>query len=181
MGEQKLSAKDALKILAISGIVLSSFLIPAAPMAFHELHNKWQKYKKGDIVRIIRRFHKQKLLNLTEKDGKTLIELSDKGKKRLLLYDFEKIELKKRYDGKPRMVMFDIPRKKNSKRDLLRRKLVQLGFVKLQESVFVTPYICEKEINFIINYLGIADHVILLQMGKIEISATNFEFKKMYN
>lgn len=180
MDWQKLSAKDALKILAISGIVISSLFIPATPMAFRELHKKWKKYKRGDIVRIIRRFHKQELLNLTEKNGKTLIELSDKGKKRLLHYDYENMELKKKYDGKPRMIMFDIPRKKNTKRDFLRRKLIQLGFVKVQESVFITPYICEKEINFIINYLGIADNVILLQMGKIEISTTNFEFKKLY-
>ena len=46
-------------------------------------------------------------------------------------------------------MIFDIPDRFKKAREALRNKLKDLGFMKLQESVFVFPYECEDEINFI--------------------------------
>lgn len=177
MAGEKLSTKDFLKILAVSGIILSSFVVPGLPIAFSYISRKWVKYKRGDIGKIIRRFHKQELISFSERiDGRVEIKLSEKGKNKLLTYDYESIELKKKRDGKFRMVLFDIPEELKVARELFRRKLRELGFVKVQKSVFISAYPCKKELEFVSHYLGINSHIILLELGKIEIGE-DFIFK----
>lgn len=58
-----------------------------------------------------------------------------------------------------RIVIFDIPDRFKKAREALRKKLKDLGFIKLQESVFVLPYECENEINFIIEVFLIRSFV----------------------
>ena len=53
-------------------------------------------------------------------------------------------------DGEWRIVIFDIPEKFKKAREALRMKLKELGFLELQKSVFIFPYECEDEINFIV-------------------------------
>lgn len=180
MSQEKLTTKDTLQILAVSGVVISALAIPNIAIAYGYLHKKWQRYKRGDIGRIVKRLHKQELVKIGEVNGQTIIELSDRGKLKLLQYNFADLNLKKKRDGKIRMVIFDIPNKKKQARDMFRSKLKELGFIKIQESVFLTPYICQKELEFIVNYLEIADYVMLFQIGKTEIGP-DFEFKHMYN
>jgi len=57
---------------------------------------------------------------------------------------FPTIKRPKKWDGKWRIVIFDIPDKRKSSRDVLRRKLLLLGFIKIQESVYVYPFECTE-------------------------------------
>lgn len=73
---------------------------------------------------------------------------------------------KKRYpewDGKWRVVIFDIPKELHTKRNQFRRRLKLMGFHMLQKSVFVFPYPCEEEIGDICNKLGLADCVDIIK------------------
>ena len=62
------------------------------------------------------------------------------------------MEIKKpaKWDGEWRIVIFDIPERFKKAREALRLKLKELGFRELQKSVFIFPYECEDEINFIV-------------------------------
>jgi CRISPR/Cas system-associated endoribonuclease Cas2 len=51
------------------------------------------------------------------------------------------------WDGKWRLVFFDVPEKRKSTRQILRRKLIELGFYRLQDSVFIFPYPCAEFIS----------------------------------
>lgn len=51
--------------------------------------------------------------------------------------------------GKWRLVVFDVPEKHKKAREALRRKLKNLCFFRLQDSVWVTPFPCEDEVRFI--------------------------------
>ena len=63
----------------------------------------WKGVNKTDLGRIIKRLEKQEMIAIREKDSKTIIEITEKGNRRLLEYDFENIKLKvKRRDGKPK-------------------------------------------------------------------------------
>lgn len=177
MAEERITVKDALKILGVSGLVISSILLPNIAISYNYLGKQWRKYKRGDIGRIVKRLHEQELLSVSEEDGKTVIKLSDKGKQRLLKYDFDNISLPKHRDGKFRVVSFDIPNDKRVARDIFRRKLKDLGFLQVQESIFITPYPCREQIEFIINLLEISEFVMLFQLGKIEFGP-KFLFKK---
>ncbi len=174
---EKLSAKVALKLVAITGLVVSSLALPNIAIAYGSIAREWKKYKRGDIGRIIKRFQKSELIAVREQNGQTVIEISEKGKAKLLKYDFDNLTLKKKRDGKSRVVIFDIPNTKKASRDIFRRKIEGLGFIKLQESVFVSAYPCREEIEFIVNFLFIEKYVSLFQMGKIELGP-ELQFKK---
>ena len=59
--------------------------------------------------------------------------------------------------------MFDIPRKYNWARDAFRQKLRTMGFHQLQESVFILPYPCEKEVILLAEILNIVDFIHLIK------------------
>lgn len=176
MSYLKLTAKDCIKILAVTSLVAASIVSPGIAVAYNNLDKKWKKYNRGDIGKLIKRFNNQKLLDFTEKNGKTLIKLSDKGKIKLLKYNFDEISLNKRRDGNQRLLIFDIPNKQKTAREILRKKLKDLEFKQVQESVFISPYICDKEISFVINFLNISKFVMLLKIDKVEIGP-DFIFK----
>lgn len=177
--DNRLSVKSALKLLAVGGLVVSSLAAPNLLVAYQFLSKKWRKYRNGDIGRLVRRLHKRELVRVKEVDGKTIIELSDKGKKKLLEYNFEELNLRKRRDGKLRVVIFDIPNTKKLAREIFREKLKQLGFMMLQKSVFMSSYVCQSEMEFIVNYLGIEGNVILLKVDKVELGP-EFRFQPVY-
>ncbi len=78
-------------------------------------------------------------------------ELTTKGRKHAgRMYALYEIQKKpKRWDGRWRIVMFDIWEKRRAVRDCLRQMLMRIGFVQLQHSVWVYPYDCEEVIAFI--------------------------------
>ena len=66
-----------------------------------------------------------------------------------------------------RLLFFDIPEKKRSLRDKLRRELKSLGFGMLQHGVWFTPLIDPEVINNVLKKLKVEEYVILFS-GKFE-------------
>lgn len=63
------------------------------------------------------------------------------------------------WDGKWRVLLFDIPSELNNERNKFRQRLRTLGFHILQKSVFVFPFSCEEEIGEICERFKIGDYV----------------------
>lgn len=169
MSDKKIVTREVLKVIAVGGILVGTALVPNLPMAVGAVVKAWKNVNKRDLGRIIKRLEKQEMISFREVDGKISIEITDKGKRRLLEYDYENIELKvKKRDGKWRLVIFDIPEDRKINRDGLRRKLLQLSLVRLQDSVFVSAYPCKDEIDFLCHYLEISDFVTIVVLDKIE-------------
>lgn len=181
MGDKKILTREVLKVIAVSGILIGTLAIPTLPIAVAAAMKIWKNVNKKDLGRIIKRLEKQEMVSISETGKGFSLEITDKGKKRLLEYDFENMELKnKRRDGKWRLVIFDIPEDKKSSRDVFRRKLLDLDFVKLQESVFASVYPCKNEIDFMCHFLGISDFVTIALVNKIE-RGEHLIFKKYYD
>ncbi len=169
MSEDKLRTKDILKVIGIGGLVAVSILSPNLAKAFFEINKEFKGVNNKDLGRIVKRLEKQRMISFTEENGLIKIVITDKGKTRLLKYNYDNITIKKpKTDGKWRLVIFDIPEKRKRDRDALRRKLLELGFIRLQDSVFASPYPCKDEIDFLANYLNISDFVTLAVINKIE-------------
>lgn len=156
--------------LAAIGFSLSS---PAGTRNFFRELNKYleEKFKKEDksfnpqeLSQALYYLKKRKLINTKEKGGKTIILLTEKGKKRKLQYDLNNMEIIKPriWDKKWRLLMFDIPENKKMTREALRGKLKNLGFYQFQKSVWIYPYSCENEIDFIAEYFSIGQYITLL-------------------
>lgn len=181
MSDRKIYTREVLKVIAVSGIVLGTIAIPTLPMAVSTVIKAWKNINKRDLGRIIKRLEKQKMISINEVGDKISIEITEKGRRRLLEYDFENIEIKsKRRDGKWRLVIFDIPEEKKSSRDVFRRKLLELNFIRLQDSVFVSAFPCKSEIDFLCHFLEISNFVTLVSLDKIE-RGEKLLFKEYYD
>ncbi len=98
------------------------------------------------------------------------IELTDKGQKMLKKYFIEQLDIKSsvKWDKKWRIVIFDIPDTKKNERDILREKLERIGFIKLQESVYVFPFECGLEIDTLKKMYLIEPYVQYVLADRIE-------------
>jgi len=83
---------------------------------------------------------KQKLLECQRlSDGQRLHRLTEAGRLSALGARDPVSQWKRRWDGKWRMVLYDVPQTRSSDRTRLRRSLADRGFGYLQNSVWVTP------------------------------------------
>ena len=164
---QKFVAKQIVIALGVLGVVSAVMVAPGLAKAIPLL-------KKIDTSRInqeLKRLHKRGLIEIIKrKNGVTTIKLTKGGKKKLERYkiDLLQIEKPKKWDGKWRVIIFDIPVKKNFARESLRRKMRNLGFYKLQASVFVHPYPCYEVVQFLRDYFGVSNDVEYLEVDKLE-------------
>lgn len=73
-----------------------------------------------------------------------------------------------RWDGKWRVLIFDIPETKRGTRDKIRRSLVAVGFVRLQDSVWAYPYDCEDFVALLKADFKIGKDVLYLIVEEME-------------
>src|SRR3990167_6612122 len=108
---------------------------------------EWRKINERNLRIAIKNLYKSKMIDFREnQDGTVITVLTNKGKKQILKYDIDKIEIKKpaRWDKLWRLVVFDIPEDKNLGRKALAAKLKEIGFYPMQKSVFIHPYRSEE-------------------------------------
>lgn len=142
---------------------------------------EWQKINQRSLREAIRRLYKSEMVDYEEsKDGTVRLVLRERGKKKTLAYNLDTMEIKKpkRWDGLWQLVIFDIPEDKKKSRDALARKLRQLGFLPLQKSVFVYPYECRDEINFIVEIFELKPYVRYIVANEIDV---NHELRTKFN
>lgn len=168
----------ALAVLAVAGIGGITLAAICVPNVFQILgrnyrKNEWWSRREAErrrIREVLERLRKRRLVVYDEKGRETYIRVTEKGRQHLRKFDFEAIALKRprRWDGVWRIVLFDIPERKARQRKILRDKLRDLGFYQLQKSVWVCPYGCHDEIDFITRFLDVDRHVLYLESNSLE-------------
>ena len=123
---------------------------------------EFRKIDKYVLHRNIRNLYKSKLIDGKENaDDSVTLFLTVEGKKRALTYDPSDIRIApmRKWDKKWRVVIFDIPELRRKARDALSRSLKKAGFYRLQKSVFVHPFECQDELDFIIEFFNLRPFV----------------------
>lgn len=117
--------------------------------------NFWQKIQYLKRKGYIRTFteNKEKFIEITSIGQKKALKIS---------IDQIKIERPSSWDKKWRVVIFDIPEKYKTSRDLFRRYLIKLGFIQIQKSVYTYPFGCAKEIAILSQKLLVEKYVTIL-------------------
>ena len=96
-----------------------------------DLPKEWRKIKHDYLRNCIREFYNDRLIDFKEQaDGSCHIILSDIGKRKVLKMNIDTMVVKRPgfWDGKWRVVVFDIPERNKNARNALRQKLKDLGF-----------------------------------------------------
>jgi len=120
-------------------------------------------------------------LDIRKKGKQIYISLTKEGRKKAGKYSVDNLEIKKPkiWDKKWRIVVFDIPNLTKIKREAFRGKLKELGFYKLQQSVWIYPYDCRKEIGLLRQFFGLNQKELKLVAGEIEKDASLREIFKL--
>ena len=128
----------------------------------------WTGYRTNlnynNLYKAVRQLREKGYLE-TPKDGrKILLKLTDKGKQELIL---RKLLENKKWDGKWRIVIFDIPEKYRSVRNTFRSQLKMWEFIQLQKSVWIGKQDVTKELRKFVKDLNIDEWVKILVATEI--------------
>lgn len=160
-------AKAVLLTLAVAGAVILAAAAPNAIALLKPLIKRMQKTATVDerlLQRAIARLKKRRLVRFVHKGDKTILEITEEGKRRVREFEFEAIKFdaptRQTWNGRWTIILFDIPEYQKRARDALRRKLKALGCYQYHRSVFVHPSSCGDEIDFLAEFFEISRHVI---------------------
>jgi DNA-binding transcriptional regulator PaaX len=150
-------------LLLLSGLALG---LSGSPRRYFQIlesaAREWKEIERRALRRAIKRLYESKLIDEKQnKDGSITIFLNENGKKKALTFQLDEMKIKKpkNWDRKWRIVLFDIPESRKGIREILRYHLKRLRFYEFQKSVFVHPYDCRDEIDYLIEFYDIRKFV----------------------
>jgi DNA-binding transcriptional regulator PaaX len=166
------ATKFLLMTLAVGGVVFTGALFPALVSIMNESKQS-KRFSKKQIRGTFDLLKQRRLIEIVrEKDGKTRVNLTNKGQTRIKEFCFEELQISKtkQWDKKWRILIYDIPTKPkiyNKAREALRVKIKEIGFIQLQKSVWVCPYECEDEILFLAECYSVTKFIEILTVEKL--------------
>jgi len=174
-------AKQKILLLLFGGLAFGFSYNPKNQFKIlKDLSREWKRIDERELRKNINQLYQTKLIEKKENsDGTTTITLTEKGKNRALTYNFDNIKIEKEnWDRKWRAVIFDIPEYKRRGRDALREKIKKMGFCELQKSVWIYPYNCKDQIDFVVELFDLKRYVRFAVMESID---NELHFKNKFN
>jgi len=141
------------------GVVLggSIFITPNFPIVLGGILKIIEEFRgikipKEKAKRVLKQLEKKKLIHIERKGEEIFVTVKNKDDISILKYSLREVlslKKKKKWQGKWFLVVFDVPEEERIKRNYLRGLLREIGFYPYNQSVYVFPYECEKEIGLI--------------------------------
>ncbi len=128
----------------------------SASMSYKELHLRAWHGKRGKeaISKAIYDIKRSGYLEIVEKDNNKAVRITKKGLFRMWIP-----KINKEWDGRWRLVAFDIEEESRQKRDNFRDALKIMGFRMMQKSLWICPFDISEEIEKVIDMLDIESNV----------------------
>lgn len=166
-----------LETVALAGALSLALVAPGALKALSMLGVDVSGRKKEIINRSRKKLVDQGLLEYSTHGFLRLTNLGEKRLRELERNDYY-ITRPKKWDKKWRVLIFDIKEKRKPLREKVRRTLLAIGFVRLQDSVWIYPYDCEDLITLLKADFRIGKDIIYLIVESIEYDR---DLKKLFN
>ncbi len=173
--------KDILYWLLITGAVSVAATSPYFLTNFLRHYKRFNKYQKKQLSSTFYKLKKKNLLNIEKRGRQIHISLTEQGRKKAgwLQIDYLEIPRPKKWDGKWRLVIFDIAEIKKSFREAFRGKLIDIGFKPLQRSIWLHPFDCEAEIQILREFFNLSEKE--LRFIVAEKIGNDSEWRKVFN
>ena len=142
-----------LRSLAAAGVITVALMAPKVTRLLKEFDrpakNRAQLYQR--ITQGIGRLERSGLVTVSGEYRQRRVALTEKGLEMVRRAEFEGYEIQEPafWDGKWRVLIFDISERRRRIRNQLRRLLQGAGFVRIQDSVWVYPYPCDEFISLV--------------------------------
>lgn len=173
--------KDVLRLLAGGALLTMALVMPGTAKllkiyADHEQEEErkeWDKFNLWRLRQVLKRLEKQKTVEIVN----DVVKITERGRKKLLRFDLESMVLSEKRDKNWRLVIYDIAALKKEQREIFRMMLNRMKFLQLQKSVYLTPFICDNEIEYLRQIFDIGDEVVVIKVAKLENEAV---FKRYF-
>ncbi|MEK7614479.1 MAG: CRISPR-associated endonuclease Cas2 [Patescibacteria group bacterium] len=161
--------KTILASVAAVGVMSIALVAPNALKALRQL-GLIKRTRTDSVKRSLDRLLSNGFLVFEKTKKGTFVKITPRGELALdrLCDNPRLIKKPKRWDGKWRMVIYDLKESKKKLRDQLRMTLISFGFVKLQKSIWVYPHDCEDLITLIKADFKIGKEVLYVIADTIE-------------
>jgi DNA-binding transcriptional regulator PaaX len=124
----------------------------------------YETYNRHVIYNTFLRLKKEGYLAEVEERGEKKYRATLKGKTKILRF----LKREKSWDGRWRIVIFDIPETQKKMRHFFRIGLIDLGFRQLQKSVWICPYNIADRVEELIDYHQAKDYVHYLLVEELD-------------
>lgn len=180
------AVKAVLATAILGGVLTTAAIAPGILAVLGKSTISDRKSKNERYRQLWVRFHAMKKRKIFEyqgegADGGQIYRFTENGKvvaKKFLLETLQ-IDAPVRWDGKWRIVVFDIPEKYKRARRALYFKLREMDFYPLQKSVWVHPFPCEQEIDFVKEVFNIHPFIEIFIANDMPNGKTLYHFKNL--
>lgn len=171
--------------LAVTGVLAVGLVAPNAVRLFDYLNPISRKNTirfNQRITQALLRLERRGLIKITGEGKKREIHLTTQGEGLIdaLYAGAYVIPMPVRWDGKWRVVMFDVPEKRKRVRDTLRMLLRSAGFVHFQDSAWIQPYPCDELVTLLRSHLGSGKGEIRYLVASFA-DESDYAFRKHFN
>ncbi|HEY5600722.1 MAG TPA: hypothetical protein VIK81_01395 [Patescibacteria group bacterium] len=181
---------EVLKLLATGSILIASVIVPGLPIAagallkikknidYENSRKEWEKFNLWRLKQVLKRMQNSKYVEIVTQRGVPVVKITDKGKEKLLKYDLQNLQLdQSKWDGRWRLIIYDVGKDKKRQVDTFRRTLNNLKVLRLQRSVYLTPFKCEDEIEYLKQVFDLDEEVQVLLIRSLDNEST---YKKYF-
>ena len=171
--------------LYVTGALAAALVAPNAVRLFDYLNPISRRNSirfNQRITQALFRLERNGLIHITGEGRRREIHLTTQGEKKIdaLYAGAYIIPMPARWDGKWRLVMFDVPEKRKKVRDILRMLLRSAGFIHFQDSAWIQPYPCDELVTLLRSHLGSGKGEIRY-LAVSFVDESDYVFRKHFN
>ena len=122
------------------------------------------------VINVLYYLSRKGLIKYVDKNNERFIKLTAEGQLEALLAK-AKLPDVGQWDGKWRVIMFDIPEDSRDNRNFFRRLLKMNGYKQLQASVFINPYPLNREAVKYLKEKGLMNYIRILKVEELDDDA----------
>jgi hypothetical protein len=166
---------DAILDTLVVGAIVSSVLVaPNVAQIFGKMYDKrmGRRTREREAKALLQYMKRQGVVRIVKRDGQFTIDITPKGMSRLERHRLQTLAIPQpsAWDGKWRIVMFDIPQEYDVARRAFARKLQALGFKLMQRSVWVHPFPCFEEVGIVTSaFPEVVPYVLVAEVGYVNV------------
>lgn len=171
--------REILYLASIGAFILGTLVFPQLPRLMKGRsfdlddflpEDKWEEFDEARLRQRLKELHRQKVIRIYEVENRYVVQITKKGSRKLLRHKLDDLEIPKPalWDGRWRIVAYDIPKEKKSASNAIQQTLKGLGLLRLQKSVYIYPYPCSDVVEFLREIYDIGEHVTFLTVGYLE-------------
>ncbi len=145
--------------------------------SYQKVKQKHPTLSKEYFKTAINRLANSGYLKLVRQNGVLFLEITKQGEIKTLMHQAV-LQRPKNWDGKWRVIIFDIPENSRNTRAQLRYLLKRNDFYKLQASVFISPYSLNRQAIDYLKETGLIKFIRILRVDEVDDDS---DLKKRFN